>query len=824
MFRMRRPLKKKKKHFIEDIKVRHLQSDKEYGLESLSGAIDRIQKTFPRYGSFLMEFVQNADDAKSKSLGIEISSDDIIIFNNGFTFSEENVKSICKVGCSSKTVTEDYIGYLGVGFKAVFLISEYVEIYSGGFRFKFDKNSWDDPYHIPWQIIPIWIDSPQIDIPRNYTTEFKLHLKEINILEKLKEEVTQEHLNTRILLFLRHISEIEINDNTNDYKRRITRSISAKKSKFEIHQIREFENESLKNQEQWLLFRSTCKVPEDVHNDYVTIEWERGEVEKREVLVAFKLDREKNLVKEEKGTAHIGVFSFLPLKELPSGLHFLIQADFLTTPGRAELIRECMWNTWLANEILNLIITKCIPTFIQHKKWKLNYTELLYSKEGSHELFEDYIKSPMREYLEDNDVLITEDGSTANPEEGVFLDQEIRELLKKRDLDVLYPGKKVIHPESSIPWEIQNRLADKPSFSARGGLSSMMVKLLELKSERKEVRFFLKFYSKNLVQKFKDSSQGTLNSLRSLYIFLTEDFDLTNAHSIYIKPKDLKIPKEVRKSFQIVHSAISTNHQINKFFKLIGIDELTKEHIQSELKTRKIPQIRQNWTSCSNKKKIEYIIFCKDLWEENLVSIHDLDFLTLKSKTKKWLNPGELVFSKEYKPDHILEILIKEKNLLDIPLEFLSSEFIKSKTDDEIIEWRKFFNELGVDENVDRKKSHIVQRIGILTALKYEERKDRKIARELGESEKLGYDIKSKERYIEVKGSNRSNPEFTLKTNEFKTLQKNPEKYFVYVIKDALQNPSLSVLHGEELLLITDIAVTYSYNRWYGVKYEEFQP
>ncbi|RLI85759.1 MAG: hypothetical protein DRP01_05525 [Archaeoglobales archaeon] len=83
-----------------------------------------------------------------------------------------------------------------------------------------------------------------------------------------------------------------------------------------------------------------------------------------------KLDENDRLMKEQRGTAHIGVFSFLPLKEVLSGLNFLIQADFLTTPGRSELARECKWNEWLAKEIYNLIIKKCIPIFLKHDKWK----------------------------------------------------------------------------------------------------------------------------------------------------------------------------------------------------------------------------------------------------------------------------------------------------------------------------------------------------------------------------------------------------------------------------------------------------------------------
>jgi len=326
------------KEYIENIKTEQLKSNKEFILDSLSGAIDRLQKAFPRYGSFLMEFVQNADDAKSQSLKIEILTDSIRIFNDGDPFSEDDVKSICKVGRSSKT-PKDYIGYLGVGFKAVFLISDCPEIYSGDFLFRFNKNAWDDTAHTPWQVIPQWIDDPHIEFSDKYRTAFNLPLKEIRLVEKLREEVKPEHLSDRILLFLRNIKAIEITDSNQDLKRKIIKSELSQTSDYEIYQIQEHENDVLKNEDRWVIFRSSCTVLKEVKEDYVTKEWERENVDKREVLVAFKLGDDDNLVVEREGTAHIGVFSFLPLKEIPSGLNFLIQADFLTSPGRGEIAR-----------------------------------------------------------------------------------------------------------------------------------------------------------------------------------------------------------------------------------------------------------------------------------------------------------------------------------------------------------------------------------------------------------------------------------------------------------------------------------------------------
>ena len=90
------------KDHIEDIKNRYLNSDKEFVLPSLNRSIDRIEKAFPRYSSFLMEFIQNADDVGSSSLLIEIEDKLVNILNDGRVFSRDDVNSICRVGVSSK--------------------------------------------------------------------------------------------------------------------------------------------------------------------------------------------------------------------------------------------------------------------------------------------------------------------------------------------------------------------------------------------------------------------------------------------------------------------------------------------------------------------------------------------------------------------------------------------------------------------------------------------------------------------------------------------------------------------------------------------------
>ena len=815
------------REYIEDIKNRQIKSDKEFVLDSLTGAIDRLQKAFPRYGSFLMEFVQNADDAKSQSLKIEILENTIRIFNDGLSFSEEDVKSICKVGRSSKT-PKDYIGYLGVGFKSAFLISECPEIYSGGFRFKFDKEVWDEPLHTPWQVMPLWIETPSIEFSGKYKTAFNLSLKELKLLEKLKEEVKPDHLSDRILLFLRNVKEIEIIDHTQNLKRKIIKSMSSKTSEYEIYQIQEYENDILKNQDHWLIFRSIGTVPEDVKEDFVTKEWDRENIEKREVLAAFKLDKENNLIKEEKGTAHIGVFSFLPLKEVLSGLNFLMQADFLTTPGRGELARESLWNNWLADEIYNLIVEKCIPTFLSHGTWKLNFTEILYSSEGGHELFEQHIKRPIRQYMENEAVLIAEDGSAIKQEDAVSITAKVRELLSENDLHVLYRGKKAIRPDCSAPWGIKTRMDEEPSFNASSGISNKMQELLNLKSKEKNIEFFKRFYREYLLD-YKNSSSSTKSRLRSQDVFLTEDWNLTNTHSLYIKPKDLTIPQEIKENFKIVHPDLIAEPDILDFLKILGISELTEERIRDILEppVRAVLEISKTWNGLSEEERIRKTKVCKELYERNEADADDLEFLTLKSKGGEWLKHGDLVFSNEYGQDHRIEELtekglLKSEDLQRLNIKFLSHEYI-AEDDRDIKSWRDFFKNLGLEQNLERKK--LVERIGINTALRFEREKGRK-AKELSHSEEFGgYDIESnyRERLIEVKGRSDPTPQIWLTHKQVKKLHEAGEKYFLYVVRDALRNPVLTEIKGHKLLDV-DYSISIDFYKWKDLSEVEFQP
>ena len=810
---------------IKEIRQRRKESHDDV-LDSLAGAIDRLEKAFPGQWHFLMEFIQNADDASSTSLSIDISRDEIQILNNGNAFDEDDVESICKVGRSSKQYTEkgeDYIGYLGVGFKSVFLISDNPQIYSDDYRFEFDKNAWNQPEETPWQIYPLWIDNPSKDIVKgDYTTGFRIPLSgtvDHEMFDKLLDEVSAEQVSDRTLLFLRNLEEIEIKDRVRGSTKRIVKSKRSANDRYEIYEFEIYEDGEVTKTTKWLIFRSASTIPPEIKEHQLTKRWERDDLNTREVMVGFRLDEDDKLTKE-KGTAHMGVFSFLPLKEVPSGLNFLVQADFLTAPGREVIHREAPWNEWLAGEVYELLISDVIPVFKQDERWKYNFTEILYPGDGGHEIFNEAIHQPLQEYLKSEPVLIDENDQFVEAREAVEVNSKIREMVNTSDLETVLTETSILHPDCEAPWQISNLVADGPNFNSEKGLKNEMSELLDLKASQSDIDFFESFYED--IGGYADSTLSG-SPLKKAEIVLTGDSALESSNKVYFPTADVEIPPELEGRFNFVHNRL-LEESTKQVLKRLGVDEITQDQVRNALNMEEIPNIQENWDSFSDRERVEKTKLCKELWENKEVSLGELEFLTVKNKAGDWVSPSDAVFSNSYQPDHRIEDLA-ENELLDMDLQFLSSDYLPEDEEDNVDGWRRFLEKLGVEN--DLSKSSISERVAVETALRFERENGRDAEALPRHKEKGGYDIKSEsmrgERLIEAKGRKNESPQISLTPNQFERLQNEGENYYIYVVRDALNYPTLSVIKGKKILSVNR-SIKVSYNEWQGLGNEEYQP
>jgi len=443
---------------IEEIQRSYVAGDVRL-LEALTGAMRVIEKTFTRSGHFVLEFVQNAEDAGARRVKIVLEGGAIKVFNDGKPFTRDDVEAICSIGRSRKDPRK-HIGYLGVGFKAVFLVSSRPYIYSKTYRFKFDKQYWEGKYrNVPWQITPIWLDEVPEEL-RDWNVYFYIPIDERKYEEKIKDEF--ESLTPTTLLFLHNIDELElVFDGKNKVFRREKRE---ENENYTIYTLKVVENGVEKETSNWVVFRRVVKIPDEVKADKYTKDWNRDKVEYREIAVAFKLDSNGNL-EPIPGTVKFGVFSYVPLKEEPIELPYYIHADFLVAPGRNVIHREALWNRWILREVAKFIVEHVIKVFESHEMWKYSYINVLYKK-AYREPFDECLVNPIIEEIEKGPHFVTIDGNLAKLSEVVRVDQKVLEALGPRGVILVekLTGKKVLDPKIRLPSDLVYKLKNSNSL------------------------------------------------------------------------------------------------------------------------------------------------------------------------------------------------------------------------------------------------------------------------------------------------------------------------------------------------------------------------
>jgi hypothetical protein len=174
---------------LEKSKGTHIWQDYVNALRLVS------QVVFTRSSGFVLELIQNAEDAGQGLAGlgevsITVNKNRLKFVHNGAPFEKSNLQAICGIR-SSKKPERGTLGYLGIGFKSVFKVADCAETYSSGFRFKFDRDhqEWaNQAAHTPWHVIPIWIERHMVNILH------KVGIKSSSLNDVYKALTTREGL------------------------------------------------------------------------------------------------------------------------------------------------------------------------------------------------------------------------------------------------------------------------------------------------------------------------------------------------------------------------------------------------------------------------------------------------------------------------------------------------------------------------------------------------------------------------------------------------------------------------------------------------------
>jgi len=736
------------------------------------------QVIFFRSSGFVLELIQNAEDS---GLGLDnvgvfevrINERRVKIIHNGRPFTEADVRAICGIR-SSKKPEKGTLGYLGIGFKSVFKVTDCPEIYSGGFQFKFDRThkEWKDPNNMPWHVLPIWIDQPSENIDHDRTTFIIPFRDEETQFRSLLEEI--KRLKTELYLFLRWLKKIEVTD-----------EISGRS--WVLENVGEDEEgiTTLKHngqEQKFKFFRRSCQVPPSVKQDRLTQEY-RANVVQREIAIAFALDGENNLAPWEAGAMYGGVYSFLPLGEEKSGARFPIQADFLVQPGREAINYEAKWKY------------QFLPAFEFTKPKSLE----------SYVLFGPKLIEPLQNYLETDACVPTADGGWAKPAQVVKLLEEPKAvedlvalgILKKDELTKILGGQpdlKVVDANTKEP---------SPGFKGVDRLDLLNNEaFLKWRAKSPDAADWFRslyIWLQSHPRRDKYNKKRYPKGYWEYKIILTSDGNLLEGGNVWLPDISLADPvvKELANVFQeskpMLHPDILGNVKDEEQLKVIkgflrGLTGVQFLDSKAVCKEALLPKILTSAPKPLLNDLLKYTVYCQQILVAEIDKGSEFWVLTKQGDVRA---AKETLLPKEFKPEQDWET-----HQQYVPgINFVNPKYLgdmANANDDQLKAWRQFFEAGGVKKEPDN---------GVeIFAMKWAEEKLKLHYKSVTPVDKLkyGYDLEvaapvGENMRIEVKGQSHDH-DVELKDNEVDAADIYKDSFYLCVISSIPENPTMHLV------------------------------
>jgi hypothetical protein len=116
-----------------------------YGWDT--AVLDLLGQLYSERTHFIFELIQNAEDAGATELAFSLFPDRLEVRHDGRPFTEADVRGVCGVGQSGKSLEFTAIGKFGIGFKSVYAYTKSPRIYSGDEAFGIE--SYVRPFAVP---------------------------------------------------------------------------------------------------------------------------------------------------------------------------------------------------------------------------------------------------------------------------------------------------------------------------------------------------------------------------------------------------------------------------------------------------------------------------------------------------------------------------------------------------------------------------------------------------------------------------------------------------------------------------------------------------
>ncbi len=768
------------------------------------------QVVFTRTSGFILEFIQNAEDAgvglgQNGHFSVFLDNQRLKIVHNARPFSETDVRAVCGIQ-SSKSPERGTLGYLGIGFKSVFKVTSCPQILSGGFQFKFDRSHWPDPNNALWMVLPIWVEDA-LEVPDTGMTTFHVPLRDAAVYDHVARDIRK--LGTELYLFLRWLRRIDIYDEeTNEHwylenQGEDTEGVTTLS--------RDGESQRFK------FFRRIVSVPDMVQVDELTQQY-RGRVKQREIAIAFALDAQNDLSPSEAGAMYGGVYSFLPLGETSSGAKFPIQADFLVQPGRDAINCEAAWNHWLVTEVEKLC-EEAIDVFKADEKWRFQFLPIFNSdwsaSEAQQQLFGPRLFDPLLDHLQNTACIPTIDGGWAKPGDAIRLDEAPQAIGALHDLGLMseceigraFSGEDVCvaHPdvrEGGTRIRHLNRLDLLRNATHLGAKAA----------DEDAPNWFRKLYvwlNGHPIYEKQVQGRRTYSAPRRYHDFeivLTADKKLTQGGTVILidlpaaDPVLADLAQELAKTKLVLHPQLLAQAQSDeernelKGF-LTGYTGVQRVDAKKVCEEVLLPKILITAPRPTGEDLLRYSRDCRRILESALPDGLELWVLTKQNNirsAKEVLLPTEFQPSPNWEPN--------QKYLAG--LHFLSSRYLDSHDSTELLGWRAFFRRGGVKESPDNGVEDFA--VGYVS----EYLKTTCSHVQLVEKRNVGYDVEARSNCgeimrIEVKGQ-AIEASVELTGNETQAADKYKDSFFLFVVSGIPENPKMYRIQNPVALGVKD--------------------
>jgi len=630
---------------------------------------------------FIYELLQNAEDAKASEFEVYLSRARIKVIHNGEPFNTDDISNIC-YAMSSKDPNET-IGYLGVGFRSVFPITDKPEIHSGDYSFRFDRAEClrrfgDDSLYC---FYPYWIEQTTEAIDPRKTT-FILPFKSEGFFDESVAQLNE--LGAHSLLFLRNVRNLRIH-NEEDNSTRNCSLICMEDFKplpnnpdTKVGKFLSVEGNTVTR---FLAFRRAFYVPEGIRNDEETQRAKRGNVEKREVSIAFKLDKEDNL-EPTNGC----ICSFFPVQE--RRIRFLIHADFIVQAGRIALL-ENNWNEWMMQRASEVAETS-YHYFQQNpdnQKWIEQSLSVFEKPEEPGYMYGDVLEGHLYEATK-NPVVKSLEGELIPLSKAVKVTEETDELVKdgfvkSSDLQTILGEEHYLigkdYPTGGRP--VRRLEIDNLNSEA----------FLKAKMQEKGINFLIRFYEvykKAMERRYshqrRDEQERMIRSRLGDLLVADRQGNIKGQKDVWVEP-DLKVFGTLRdKGFDVEHvlsGYVLIDKTLSKRAKgylpevnEITSDRLVKESILPRLKATSEPPSEEDILSWT------YLLKSYDATPKEAIWVLDAQG---QSRTSE-----EVFLSDDYNP------LYRWQGLNLPNMKFLSDKYLE--LENEPNEWKQFFKETSM--------------------------------------------------------------------------------------------------------------------------------